>query len=290
MTWRAACWLLALSCAVAAQETAPEPGARVYAARCAACHGQAVPTGPAWSARFGPLHAALAPTDAAERAALDAFRADRRRALLGAELTPPDNPPQQSLAAGDRPPVPPRWVLLPWKWKNEHEGWEDALADADAMARHDVPCGAYMIDSPWATGYGTMRFFAPRFARPGERVPGARLIADLQARGLKVLLWVTPIVNDGSHSQPSWDAEAERALHTEGERRGLFVDEPMWRLVLGRGLAGTRIKWWKGVGSHIELRRPEGRAWWGQLMDRALVDLGVDGFKVDGGWPPLTRE
>lgn len=279
--------LLALPSLVRAQ--APN-GAQVYAARCAACHGQAIPTGPAWPARFTALHRAVEPVQPDQRAALLAFRQERRAQLLAAALTPPANPPQQSLAAGDRPPVPPRWVLLPWKWKNEHSGWQDALADADALARHDLPCGAYMIDSPWATGYGTLRFEPQRFGRAGERVAGERLIADLQARGLKVLLWLTPIVNDGSQSKPLWDGEAERALHVEGERRGLFVDEPLWRVILGRGLSGTRIKWWKGVGSHIELRRPEGCAWWGELMDRALVDLRVDGFKVDGGWPPLTRE
>lgn len=257
-------------------------GRAVWAARCAACHGDRVPTQPAPLPRHAPLHAALAPP-AAEADALAAFLAAARR-FDASDLSDLPGPQDETTA---RPALPPRWALAPWKWKNEHTGPDDVRADVAALRSHDVPTGVYLIDSPWSSGYGTHEFWAPRWREGDEARAGQRLVDGLRAQGLSVVLWTTAMVNDGSKSKPAWDTEAERALWTRLDAAGLFFQDEAWDLLLGAGVEGSRIRWWKGVGSHLDVSRPEGRRAWYELLDRALA-LGIDGFKVDGGWPPLT--
>jgi hypothetical protein len=278
--------------APAALADPPPDGAAIYRANCAECHGGRVPLG-GMAPRSEAFHSGImGPRARDERAVLDEYLADLRaaRRAPGQDLSILRGPGVETLAGGARPPLPPRWALEPWKWKNEHSGPKDVMDDVEAMEKHGVPCGVYLIDSPWANGYGTFEFFAPRWRQEGEEVAGEKLVRDLQARGLEVVLWATCVVNDGTDTSPPWDLEAERALFADGLRRGAFYDHPLWRATLGRGLAAPRIKWWKGVGAHIDVSRDAGRAWYYELLDRALVGLGVDGFKVDGGWPPLTDD
>lgn len=268
--------------APAPPKSASTDGRAVWAARCAACHGDRVPTQPAPLPRHAPLHAALAPP-AAEAEALAAFLAAARR-FDATDLADLPGPADEK---GARPALPPRWALAPWKWKNEHSGPDDVRADVAALRSHDVPTGVYLIDSPWSSGYGTHEFWAERWREGGEPVAGQRLVSDLRAQGLAVVLWTTAMVNDGSKSKPAWDTDAEKALWTRLDAAGLFFQDEAWDLLLGAGVEGSRIRWWKGVGSHLDVSRPEGRRAWYELLDRALA-LGIDGFKVDGGWPPLT--
>jgi hypothetical protein len=257
-------------------------GRAVWTARCAACHGDRVPTQPAPLPRHAPLHAALAPPPA-EQDALAAFLAAARR-FDASDLSDLRGPADEKTA---RPALPPRWALAPWKWKNEHTGPDDVRADVAALRSHDVPTGVYLIDSPWSSGYGTHEFWAERWREGDEAVAGQRLVDGLRAQGLAVVLWTTAMVNDGSKSKPAWDTDAERALWGRLDAAGLFFQDEAWDLLLGAGVEGSRIRWWKGVGSHLDVSRPEGRRAWYELLDRALA-LGIDGFKVDGGWPPLT--
>ncbi|MBI4568401.1 MAG: hypothetical protein HY719_08385 [Planctomycetes bacterium] len=172
--------------------------------------------------------------------------------------------------AEQTPPLPRKWVFTTWKWKNEHRDWRDALDDADKMRSNDIPCGVYFIDSPWSTGYNTFDFYAPRFAQEGEKRVGEKLIKQLHERGFKVLLWITCVMNDGD--KQAWDAEAERKNYQYGAERGFYANR-------------FPIKWWKaGNGWVVDFKKPEAVKWYYSLLDKVL-DMGIDGFKLDGGFP-----
>ena len=38
-----------------------------------------------------------------------------------------------------RPPLPPKWSFLPWKWRDKHEGWHEVFEDAEGRPSNDVP-------------------------------------------------------------------------------------------------------------------------------------------------------
>jgi len=165
--------------------------------------------------------------------------------------------PLPAPAAEAEPPFPD-WVLGQFVWEDE-----STTASVRALVKgyqeNGIPIAGVIIDSPWETAYNTFEFDA-------ERYPGAReLIDDLHAQGLKVILWVTCMVN------------TEDPDYAYAREQGYLVP----------GL--LRQKWWKGEGGLLDYRNPEAVEWWHRRMDRAIA-LGIDGWKVDGTDPIALKK
>ncbi|MCR4317853.1 MAG: glycoside hydrolase family 31 protein [Planctomycetes bacterium] len=272
------------------RDSRKSPGNEVYEQKCFACHSDNYPTKTAMAEKYLAIHSQIQLSQQEMLALKDYYDSARelRYAKDDNEFIP--NPGVERLQDGARPALAPRWVFEPWKWKNEHANPQEAIDDIDGMKNAGVPCGAYIIDAPWSTGLMTFEFYGPRFGQEGEEIVGKKLIEDIQNAGMKAILWMSCIINNGTDSNPDWQMESETPLWEYGSEHGFFVENPLWRLTIGRGLDGSLIKWWRGVGSHVDFNNPEAARWFYGLMDRALVDLGVDGFKVDGGWVPMTDE
>ncbi len=152
-----------------------------------------------------------------------------------------------------RPPLPPKWSFLPWKWRDEHRNWDQVFEDAKGMRKHDIPCSVIWIDNPWQK-YGLCSFeFDPvRFPDAPER------IKQLKAMGYKVVLWVAPFTNPGV---PNYQVALDK---------GYFVKTP----------DGKPCN--MGEGYYIDFTNPAAFAWWKEEMKKVLA-LGIDGFKLDRG-------
>jgi alpha-glucosidase (family GH31 glycosyl hydrolase) len=87
-----------------------------------------------------------------------------------------------------------------------------------------------------------------------------RLISDLHEDDVRVIIWITSMVN---LEDPQYDYCLEQ---------GYFVD----------GM--EEVEWWKGVGGMIDYENPQALQWWHKRMDKAIA-LGLDGWKVDGTDP-----
>lgn len=151
------------------------------------------------------------------------------------------------------PPLWPAWVHTHWVWENS--GTQDTIhAVVSGYVEHDIPVGAIIIDNPWSTEIGTF-------------IPDPALYPDLEEqiemyhdRGIKVMLWSTCMINEGS---PTFE---------EGKAKGYFVS------------SGKTIKWWSGKGAFLDYTNPEAVEWWHRQMD-IVLDMGIDGWKVDGADP-----
>jgi hypothetical protein len=124
--------------------------------------------------------------------------------------------------------------------------------------------GAIDIDSGWATGFNT---FAPR---PDLYPDFPGFVTQVHARGVRVILWMTSMINSDS---PNFaDAKA----------RGAFVRD-------GFGDQATDLKWWHGTGGLLDYTNASTRAWWEAQMATHVLDGGgdggVDGWKCDGTDP-----
>lgn len=146
------------------------------------------------------------------------------------------------------PPAVPDWALLPQQWRNEGT-WEGVWEDVEYHEEAGIPLGAVWIDRPWALGgYGSDDFvFDPvRYPDPEENIRG------LHERGIRVLVWGCDFITEDAQS-----------LAYALENR--YVDT---RPSLGR--------------RHVDFSNPNARAWWkGEI--RKVLDLGVDGIKLDRG-------
>lgn len=204
------------------------------------------------------------PTPAADAAA-DAGAVD----VSAVDAGSPDTGPCTAVTADDTPPEPtlstPRWAFEPWISKDI-----STTADTDAFVNgfreRDIPVGAVVLDSPWETSYNT---FTPN----PSRYPGFReLVTRLHGQNIKLVLWITAFVNNRSYDlEPGGDVYTGPAANwAEGQRCNCFVN------------FGTTYNWWKGNGASVDFFNPTARAWWHRQQDQVL-DLGVDGWKLDFG-------
>ncbi len=198
--------------------------------------------------------------------------------------------PTQVLAAFldevGRAPEQPRWVLRLWASGNE---WNTQRVVTEQIERHlaeGVPVGVVVIEA-WSDEEG---FAVWRDARYRPRTDGsvhsatdfdyppdgawpdpAGMIEDLHAKGVRVVLWQIPLL--GSGTELGAETAAEVALMAE---RGYAVREADGSAYHNRG-------WWFPDALMPDFTNPDARRWW-QDRHRWLVrDLGVDGFKTDGG-------
>ena len=179
-----------------------------------------------------------------------------------------DDPCQFRTGADDVMPPPlatPRWAFRPWVSKDISDG-ADTRAFIAGFQERGIPVGAVVLDSPWETHYNT---FVPNEAR----YPAfADMVAELHAQDIRVVLWTTQMVNrTGFDLEPGGDTYEGAAPNYEtGKQCGFFVDH------------GTDYLWWKGFGAGVDFFNPEAVGWWHRQQD-ALLDMGVDGYKLDFG-------
>ena len=152
-----------------------------------------------------------------------------------------------------RPPLPPRWVFEPWKWRNRVESYEQVYEDAEGFRDNDIPCGVIFIDNPWMEyGINSFVFDSGQFPDP------QRMIDDLHAMGYRLLVWACPWTTT---AVPHWREGAERGYFVLDETGGIFMD---------------------GQSSYVDFTNPEARTWWQSQINKVL-DMGIDGFKLDRG-------
>lgn len=147
----------------------------------------------------------------------------------------------------------PVWVHDHWVWENEGTQ-ESCLALVEDYLQRDIPVGAVIIDRPWATDSNT-------FIPDPELYPNLKEYIDkFHSLDVRVMMWATSIVNETASN------------YQEGKEKGYFLS------------GGKTVKWWGGKGALIDYTNPDAVDWWHKQMD-TILDMGIDGWKVDGTDP-----
>ncbi len=157
------------------------------------------------------------------------------------------------------PPLSPSWVFDHWMWEDDKNTADAVWEIVNKCKEHDIPVGAVIIDSPWATEYNNFVFNEKLYPQP------QKFIDELHKQGIRVILWMTSMLNKTSSDLP----EGTDKTYSEALTKGYFINN------------GELFKWWKGEGGFLDYTNPEAVNWWHNLMDRVL-DMGIDGWKVDG--------
>jgi alpha-glucosidase (family GH31 glycosyl hydrolase) len=165
-----------------------------------------------------------------------------------------------SIVNKNLPPVSPSWVFDHWVWEDD-ENTEEALWKLiEGYEKHNIPVGVVIIDSPWSTEYNNFVFDTKKYPNPKE------MIEKLHKKGIKVILWVTCMLNE--ENPPGEKEPKTNEIYREAKEKGYLINN------------GESFKWWKGKGAYLDYTNPSAVEWWHRLKDRVL-DLGIDGWKVD---------
>lgn len=173
----------------------------------------------------------------------------------------------------DAPPLhTPRWAFEPWISKDISTG-PDTYAFVKGFVDRDIPVGAVVLDSPWETHYNT---FVPNPTRYPEF---EKMVNDMHAGGVRVVLWITQLLNSISYDLEMGGDAYEGAAPglLEGRDCGFFIEQ------------GAEYSWWKGTGASIDFFNPVAATWWHRKQDTVL-DLGIDGWKLDFGDSYVTAD
>lgn len=159
-----------------------------------------------------------------------------------------------------KPFLPPKWVFMPWRWRDEHAIWVPAeldgisvnaqvAEDINMMDKLGIPAGVYMIDRPWAQGemgYGNYTFDEVRF-------PNAKKMIDaLHKRGFRVVVWGAPWALGNGPDE----------FRAEAKQKGYYAP---------------------GSKRNLDYTNPAVVAWHEEKIKTFLKAYGIDGWKLDRG-------
>jgi hypothetical protein len=144
------------------------------------------------------------------------------------------------------------WMEMPFRPTQQA-----VLSYAEQALGSGFPPGVLVIDDMWSESYGTWKFHCGRFPEPDA------MTARLHEQGFAVMLWIVPLVTP--------DTPAFRLL----AQRGLLIPDAAGDPAVGR--------WWNGYSAALDLLNPEAAGWLAAEMQSLRAQIGIDGFKLDGG-------
>jgi alpha-glucosidase (family GH31 glycosyl hydrolase) len=181
-------------------------------------------------------------------------------------------PPTTADAGVDAGPEPlprittPRWAFEPWISKDISDG-PDTYSFVEGFKSRDIPVSVVVIDSPWETNYNT---FIPN---PDRYPDFKQMVEDLRDDDVRIVMWVTQMINE-----QSFDIEAGGDIY-DGPSPNLREASLNNYLVND---AETYL-WWKGTGAGIDFFNPDAMDWWHAQQDDLLMNVGINGWKLDFG-------
>lgn len=184
------------------------------------------------------------------------------------------------------PRVPPDWVFRPWMSGNEWNTEARVRAEVERSRAEGIPVGAVVIEA-WSDETTFAAFRDARYAVHEDGAPhrladfefppdGAwpdpqGLVDWLHENGIRLLLWQVPLHK--ARPAPTGQALADRETMVA---RGYGIREADGRPYRNRG-------WWFPGSLMPDFTNPEAKAWWLAKRRYLVEELGIDGFKTDGG-------
>ena len=185
-----------------------------------------------------------------------------------------------------RPVLPPSWAFGLWMSGNE---WNSQARVEEVMRQneqHHIPASVIVLeawsdentfyiwnDAQYEPKPGSDFFQYADFDYPPDGLwPDPKgMIENLHQQGLRVLLWQIPVlkVNEDNHAQLENDKDymLESGYCVQYQDGGAYEIRPFW---FHNGLL-------------MDFTHTEGVTWWMQKRKYLLTELGIDGFKTDGG-------
>lgn len=191
--------------------------------------------------------------------------------------------------------LPPEWSFGLWMSGNEWNSQARVEKEVRSSLEHGIQPSVLVIEAwsdettfyIWNDAQYTPRAGndAPRyedftFPKDGKWQDPKAMVDWLHEQGIRVLLWQIPVLKKIEQPHPQHEAD-----HAYFEQSGFGVREA------DSSLHKVRPFWFRG-GYIWDVTNPTERDWWLNKRAYLLDQIGIDGFKTDGGehlWGADTR-
>ncbi|HEX7405341.1 MAG TPA: TIM-barrel domain-containing protein [Candidatus Nanopelagicaceae bacterium] len=192
----------------------------------------------------------------------------------------------QYMSEFDLPKNPPSWIYGLWGSSNEWNTQARVEKEIDKSIACEIDLGVIVIEA-WSDE-STFTVFRDAQYRPNNGSTGLtakeitypadgawpnpqKMINDLHARDMKILLWQIPVIKEkgepGSYVSAIWEYAINNDLVVKDGNGDPYLTRGFWfRHALMPDLTDSKV-----------------RKWWADLHSYLVTEMGVDGFKTDGG-------
>ena len=189
-----------------------------------------------------------------------------------------------------RPEHLPDWVFRLWASGNEWNTQAEVMRQMDLHREHRVPVGSVVIEA-WSDestfttfrdaraavrdGAEPARLADFEFPEEGAWPDPKGMVDELHERDIRVHLWQIPLIKMRPHPTGQARADAEAAV-----RDDVLIREPAPD---GRLRPYRNRGWWFPLGLMPDLTDERAARWWTEKRRYLVDEVGIDGFKTDGG-------
>ncbi|HEX4444229.1 MAG TPA: TIM-barrel domain-containing protein [Galbitalea sp.] len=228
------------------------------------------------------------PSRIAIEAELDAEREDSPAITVAFYSGTPTQVLNAFLEDVGRPAELPSWVFRLWASGNEWNTQAEVLRQAALHREHDIPIGTMVIEA-WSdestfTAFRDARYQATArphvladytFPADGAWPDPRGMVDELHGDDVRLVLWQIPLIKMRPHPSGQAEIDAGDAVKQNVLIREVAPDGSL-RPYRNRG-------WWFPLGLMPDLTDDRAATWWTNKRRYLVDELGIDGFKTDGG-------
>jgi alpha-glucosidase (family GH31 glycosyl hydrolase) len=204
----------------------------------------------------------------------------------------PDEIVDAYTAVSGRPQLPPKWAFGLWgsanEWNTQAEV-ENELANIDT---HDIPHTAMVLEQ-WSdeatfyvwhgatytptSGADSLSYSDLTFPSGTAWSDPAAMVDDAHDQGIRVLLWQIPVLKQNFDTNPPTAPQQHINDRNHAQSQGYVVGDGSsgdYRVPSGQ---------WFGDSLVPDFTSSDATDWWMSKRDYLLDEIGIDGFKTDGG-------
>lgn len=185
-------------------------------------------------------------------------------------------------------PLPPRWAFGPWISANRWDSQKIVESQMEITIAQQFPASVLVIEA-WSdestfylwndsqyqetSGEEPLQYSDLTFPDDAKWPSPAKMITKLHENGIRLILWQVPVLKklEPGHSCLQHDRDIAFAVKNSYVVRN--SDETPYAIPEGHWFSGSYVP---------DFTRAEARDWWFSKR-RYLAQMGVDGFKTDGG-------
>ena len=192
-----------------------------------------------------------------------------------------------------RPELPPKWAFGPWISANEWNSQDMVTATLDAADANGIPISVLVLEQ-WAdeatfyvwhgaqympaSGDKFLSYadftFAPEWPDPKA------MVANIHNRGVRVVLWQIPAFKEIFVSPtPHYPTQAPPQLINDKQ----YAAQQHYVAAAGNAPYRTPVHSWFGDSMIPDFTNPAAVQWWNSKRAYLVTEVGIDGFKCDGG-------